>query len=235
MQERRILIIEDEADIARLITLHLADDDTQVHHEADGAAGLTRALCEPWDLLLLDLSLPHCDGLCICESVRRQKATLPIVIITARSAEEERIRGLDLGADDYLTKPFSIAELVARVRATFRRADAQASTKSHDLPGGTVIAGDIELRPTSHEASIAGQPVALTAKEFDLLLIFCRSPDRVFPRTDLLREVWGHTHDGYVHTVNTHINRLRAKIEPDPSTPRYITTIWGVGYKLAVA
>ena len=234
MRERRILLVEDEPDIAGLITLHLELDGTRVHHVADGVEGLSLALGEPWDLVLLDLSLPRCDGLAICEAVRRRHPTLPIVIVTARGAEEDRVRGLDLGADDYLAKPFGVAELVARVRAVLRRVDALAAAPP--APGAvpdTVVAGDIELRPDAHEASVAGRPVALTPKEFDLLLTFCRAPERVFPRAELLREVWGHAHEGYLHTVNTHINRLRAKIEPDPSAPRYVTTVWGVGYKLA--
>ena len=133
-----------------------------------------------------------------------------------------------MGADDYLTKPFGVAELLARVRALFRRSDAVAASE----PSRVVRAGDIELRPDEHHACVAGRHVALTPKEFDLLLGFCRAPERVFKRAELLHQVWGHAHDGYLHTVNTHINRLRAKIEPDPSAPRYITTIWGVGYKL---
>ena len=234
MGERSILLVEDEPDIAGLIRLHLEADGARVHPVADGVEGLSLALGEPWDLVILDLSLPRCDGLAICEAVRRRHPTLPIVIVTARGAEEDRVRGLDLGADDYLAKPFGVAELVARVRAVLRRVDAlAAASPAPDAASGTVVVGDIELRPAAHEASVAGRPVALTPKEFDLLLTFCRAPERVFPRAELLRTVWGHAHEGYLHTVNTHINRLRAKIAPDPSTPRYVTTVWGVGYKLA--
>ena len=231
MAARRILLVEDEPDIAGLIRLHLAVDGTRVEHVADGVEGLARALGEPWDLVLLDLSLPRCDGLAICEAVRRRRPALPIVIVTARGTEEDRVRGLDLGADDYLAKPFGVAELVARVRAVLRRVDALAAAAPDDARA-TVVAGDIELRPTAHEARVAGRAVALTPKEFDLLLTFCRAPDRVFARAELLREVWGHAHEGDLHTVNTHSNRLRAKIEPDPSWPRYVTSVWGVGYKL---
>jgi len=230
MSDRRILLIEDETDIAGLIALHLGVDGAEVRHASDGVEGLALALAEQWDLVLLDLSLPRCDGLDICEAVRRHDAAVPIIIVTARGSESERVRGLDLGADDYLVKPFGVAELVARVRAVFRRADARGAT----APVRVIRAGDIELRPAEHAASVAGRPVALTPKEFDLLLGFCRDPERVFARAELLRDVWGHTHQGYLHTVNTHINRLRAKIEPDPSAPRYITTVWGVGYKLSV-
>ena len=232
MPERRILLVEDEPDIAELIRLHLAGDGAEVRNVGDGVEGLALALAERWDLVLLDLSLPRCDGLDVCAALRRHDAAVPIVIITARGAESDRVRGLDLGADDYLTKPFGVAELVARVRAVFRRSDALAAAAP--APARVVRAGDIELRPDAHEARVAGRSVALTPKEFDLLLGFARAPERVFARAELLRDVWGYTHDGYLHTVNTHINRLRAKIEPDPSAPRYVVTVWGVGYKLSV-
>ena len=235
VRERSILLVEDESDIAGLITLHLEGDGARVHRVADGVEGLSLAPGEPWDLVLPDISLPRCDGLAICEAVRRRRPTLPIVIVTARGAEEDRVRGLDLGADDYLAKPFGVAELVARVRAVLRRMDAlAAAAPAQSSPAETVVASDVELRPVAREASMTDRPVALTPKEFDLLLTFCRAPERVFARAALLREVWGHAHEGYLHTVNTHINRLRAKTEPDPSAPRYVTTVWGVGYKLAL-
>jgi len=234
MPERSILLVEDEPDIAGLISLHLHGDGVRVHHASDGATGLALALDEPWDLLLLDGCLPGCDGLAICEAARRQSATVSIIMVTARGSEADRVRGLDGGADDYLTKPFSVAELVARVKATFRKLEALEAGVAHGTEADRIVIGDIELFPAAHEVHVAGRPVALTPKEYDLLLTFARAPLRVFARKELLSEVWGHTHDGYLPTVNTHVNRLRAKIEPDPSAPRYITTVWGVGYKLSV-
>lgn len=230
---KQILLVEDERDIADLLSLHLADLadlDAQVTHAADGRRGLTLALQQKWDLIVLDLTLPHCSGLDICQQVRQINGSTPIIILTARSSERERIAGLEAGADDYITKPFSISELVARVKAMFRRVDAwQDSTRPH-----TLEVGDITMCPIKHTVSVNEKPVTLTAKEFDLLLHFMRAPNRVFKRTELLEDVWGYTHSGYLHTVNSHINRLRAKIEPDPSNPRYISTVWGVGYRMSV-
>ena len=225
---REILLIEDERPIAELVMLHLGEAGLHVTHEEDGVRGLTRALQDDWDMILLDLSLPRCDGLDICRQVRECNPATPIIVVTARGEEAERVLGLESGADDYVTKPFSVSELVARVNALFRRVDTLRETP----PSGTIAAGDIVLEPATHSARVAGAAVALTAREFELLAHFARSPGHVFRRSELLSAVWGQTHEGYLHTVNTHINRLRAKIEPEPGRPRYITTVWGVGYKL---
>jgi len=226
---KQILLIEDEQDIADLLTLNLRDLDLETTHSADGVHGLALALQHDWDLVLLDLSLPRCDGLDICEQVRTHNPAVPIILVTARTSESERINGLESGADDYITKPFSVAELLARVKAVLRRAELCKP----DLPGQPVVAvKDLLLNIAERSVTINGKDISLTAKEFDLLLYFAQSPGRVFNRTELLHNVWGYRFNGYMHTVNSHINRLRSKIEPDPTNPQYIATVWGVGYKM---
>jgi two-component system OmpR family response regulator len=229
---RRVLIVEDDQDISHLVSLHLKDIDCDVEEVADGRRGLERARSAEHDLIILDLMLPGIDGLEICRRVRAQTEYTPILMLTARSSEIDRVLGLELGADDYLTKPFSILELVARVKALFRRIDALKTTESSDELA-PIHLPDLTIEPNKRAVTIRGEPVTLTAKEFDLLLHFARQPGRVFTRTQLLDSVWGYGHDGYEHTVNSHINRLRSKIEEDHAAPRYILTVWGVGYRFA--
>ena len=224
---RRILVVEDDPDISGLVRLHLADTGYGVELEANGRTGLDRALAESFDLIVLDIMLPGVDGLEICRRLRTEKPELPILMLTARSTELDRVLGLEMGADDYLTKPFSVRELVARVKAIFRRMevfDAQPEPKKLSL-------GPVEIDVDSRRVLIDSEPADLTAREFDLLTFFARHPGRVFTRGQLLDKVWGYTHEGYAHTVNTHINRLRGKLETDPSNPRFILTVWGVGYR----
>lgn len=226
--QKNILLVEDEQDIADILQVHLRDLGANVTHAADGIRGLTLALRNEWDLILLDLTLPRIDGMDICEQVRQTNPATPIILVTARSSEVERVKGLECGADDYITKPFSISELIARIKAIFRRVDVMQQTRNN----GLITCNGIVLNPSSHTVSVSGKPVTLTAREFDLLAHFAKAPGQVFKRTELLEKVWGYGHDGYLHTVNSHINRLRAKIEPDPGNPVYIQTVWGVGYKL---
>jgi DNA-binding response OmpR family regulator len=229
MQDRKILVVEDERDIAELLRLHLRDLAGDVVLAADGHAGM-RAACERrWDIIILDLRLPGPDGLEICRAVRQQDIYTPILMLTSKSSELERVLGLELGADDYLTKPFSILELTARVKAIFRRVSGIESASRR--PAERVRAGLVTIDTSERSVVVDGHHVELTAREFDLLLHFATHPGRVFRRSDLLDSVWGHGHEGYEHTVNSHINRLRAKIEPDPSKPTCIVTVWGVGYK----
>jgi len=225
---RKILLIEDEHAIAELLSLHLSDAGAEVTHVDDGVRGLTLALQEPWDLILLDLNLPRLDGLDICQQVRECNPGIPIILITARTSEAARIQGLETGADDYVSKPFSVCELMARINALLRRVETLRQLPDSDV----ITVNDIVINPATHSVHVDGKAVALTAREFDLLRHFAQTPGQVFKRSELLAMVWGHSHDGYLHTVNTHINRLRAKIEPDPREPRYITTVWGVGYRL---
>jgi DNA-binding response OmpR family regulator len=228
-EQRRILVVEDETDIAALVSLHLSDNDFAVTIARDGHEGMRQAFARNWDLIILDLRLPGPDGLSICRTLRREQSYVPILILTSKSSELDRVLGLELGADDYLTKPFSVSELVARVKAIFRRVDSISR-----LSGSNEVleCHDLIINPQKREVSKEGKSVALTAREFDLLLHFARQPGRVFSRAQLLDAVWGYGHDGYEHTVNSHINRLRAKIEADPSHPEHIVTVWGVGYKL---
>lgn len=227
---RRILVVEDNEDIARLVSLHLADLDYAVKVARDGNSGYELARAGGWDLIILDLMLPGMEGLELCRRVRAGNQYTPILMLTAKSSELDRVLGLEMGADDYLTKPFSIRELVARVKAIFRRLEAigRTAVAAETAP---IAIGDMGIEPDKRAVAIGGAPVDLTAREFDLLLQFARHPGRVYSRQQLLDLVWGHGHEGYEHTVNSHINRLRAKIERDPSQPDYILTVWGVGYK----
>lgn len=227
---RRILVVEDEPDIAGLLSLHLNDHDFDVTVAADGHEGMRQAFAREWNLVILDIRLPGPDGLSICRALRREKAFVPILILTSKSSELDRVLGLELGADDYVTKPFSVSELVARVKAIFRRVDSLERRVNGDAE--TLEVGRLRIDAGRREVTVDGRPVALTAREFDLLLHFAQHPGRVFSRAQLLDAVWGYGHDGYEHTVNSHINRLRAKIENDPSRPDYVVTVWGVGYKL---
>jgi len=229
---RKVLLIEDDHDIAELVAMHLRDEDCEVEIHHDGREGLAAAESGKHDLLILDLMLPNLDGLSICRQLRGGERYLPILMLTAKSSELDRVLGLELGADDYLTKPFSIRELVARVKALFRRTEAMGSARHESASEGKPLqCGTMLIDEAKRTVTIAGKPVDLTAKEFDLLLHFARHPGRVYSRVQLLDQVWGYGHEGYEHTVNSHINRLRAKIEQDPANPHYILTVWGVGYK----
>ncbi len=233
MRARRILLIEDEQDIADLVALHLSEFCDALEHAGDGNRGLQLALEKSWDLIILDLRLPGIDGLEICRQLRINERYQPILMLTAKASELDRVLGLETGADDYLTKPFSVLELVARVRALFRRIDNLAPRP--EASQHTVQVGALSINPERREVSLDGRSIDLTAREFDLLTYFARHPGRVFRRSDLLDAVWGYGHDGYEHTVNSHINRLRSKIEADPANPSFIVTVWGVGYKLGGA
>jgi len=236
--DRRILVVEDQRDIAELIALHLRDLGHRVDCVHDGAAGYEAARSLRYDLIVLDVMLPGRDGLDIVRGLRIDKVTTPVLMLTARSTELDRVLGLELGADDYLTKPFSIPELQARVRAMLRRLDMHAPAAADAGVGAAsaaerIEAGDLLIDVASREVRLSGRPIPLTAKEFDLLAHFARHPGRAFTRMQLLDAVWGTTFEGYEHTVNTHINRLRAKIEVDPANPRRVLTVRGVGYRFA--
>ncbi len=230
MDKRHVLIVEDERDIAELLALHLRDINCEVTLAADGHEGMRQAFARNWDLVMLDLRLPGPDGLSICRALRRESRYLPILMLTSKSAELDRVLGLELGADDYVTKPFSVSELMARVKAIFRRVESLEKR----FPGGaeSLTIGPLKIDTAGRQVVIGQEPMSLTAREFDLLLHFARHPGCVFSRAQLLDSVWGYGHEGYEHTVNSHINRLRAKIEPDPAQPEFIVTVWGVGYKL---
>jgi DNA-binding response OmpR family regulator len=229
VEKHRILIVEDETDIARLLELHLVDANFDVTLAADGHRGMQLCFSRQWDLIILDVRLPGPDGLTICRSLRRELAYVPVLMLTSKSSELDRVLGLELGADDYVTKPFSVSELVARVKAIFRRIESLEKR----LPGSAefLSVADLSIDTNGREVKKGTENIALTAREFDLLLHFVRHPGQVFSRAQLLDQVWGYGHEGYEHTVNSHINRLRAKIEDDPSHPELIVTSWGVGYR----
>lgn len=228
---QRVLVVEDTRDIAELVAMHLRDEGYTVEICDDGRAALERAQTGRFDLVILDLMLPGVDGLAICRCLRARADYVPILMLTAKSTEFDRVLGLEVGADDYLSKPFSIRELLARVKALFRRVAALAQAPAERA--GVIALDDLEIDPDKRAVRLADEAVHLTGKEFDLLLQFARHPGRVYSRAQLLDLVWGYGHDGYEHTVNSHINRLRAKIERDPAAPRHILTVWGVGYKFA--
>jgi DNA-binding response OmpR family regulator len=233
--KRTALIIEDNGDIARLVSIHLRDMGCTADIAASGEDGIVRFRNREYDLVILDLMLPAMDGLSVCRELRREPGYVPILMLTAKSSELDRVLGLEIGADDYLTKPFSIPELLARAKALFRRTDALNAEAAREPLDESLHHGELSIDVSRRRVLLGGREVVLTAREFDLLLHFARHPGRVFSRSQLLDQVWGYGHEGYEHTVNSHINRLRAKIEPDPAKPSYITTVWGVGYRLAEA
>jgi DNA-binding response OmpR family regulator len=234
MAEKSLLVVEDDEDLADLVAIHLGDMGHRVVVEHDGRAGFDRACSQTFDVVILDINLPGMDGLEICRQLRAAPTYPAILMLTARSTELDRVVGLEVGADDYLTKPFSVRELVARVKALLRRMEAFGASEE-PRSSAPLKVGELEINREARQVKVQGETVELTAKEFDLLEFFARNPGRVFTRAQLLDSVWGYAHDGYEHTVNTHINRLRRKIEPDPSKPRFILTVWSVGYKFPEA
>lgn len=229
--EKYALVVEDNADLAKLVQLHLHDINLETDIANNGQTALDMFSTRQYDMLVLDIMLPELNGLEVCKRIRKIDRQIPILMLTAKAEEIDKVVGLEIGADDYLTKPFSVAELTARIKALLRRAD---SSRSSNLCSGSVIVshGDLEIDQAKHLVRVGGNEVDLTAREFELLNHFLRHPGRVFTRTELLENVWGYSNGVYQHTVNSHINRLRAKIEKDPSKPAYIVTVWGVGYKL---
>lgn len=226
MPAARVLIIEDDPTVGEVVARYLKREGYAVAVATDGAVGLQRALSEGPDLVVLDLMLPSLGGLEICRRLRAA-TPVPIIMLTARGAESDRVAGLEMGADDYVAKPFSPRELTARVKAVLRRSSGPVPTPGEPA---TLAAGELQVDLRSHEVRLAGQLVALTAKEFDLLAYLMSHPRRAFRREALLQAVWGFT-TGDTSTVTVHIRRLRAKVEPDPSAPRYVCTVWGVGYR----
>ncbi len=229
MRKGKILVVDDEPSIGEVVRLYLEQAGYQVTVLEDGEAARQALLQEPPDLLILDLMLPSVDGLELTRFVRA-RSDLPIIMLTARKEETDRIVGLEMGADDYVVKPFSPRELVSRVKAVLRR--------TRPDPGGAgqrpVTVGDIHIDPRTRQVHVRGREVGLTSKEFDLLWTFATHPRQVFNRTQLLDRVWGVTEYVDPSTVTVHVRRLREKIEEDPSNPRYIVTVWGVGYRMDV-
>jgi two-component system response regulator VicR len=221
----RILVVEDERPIAELIRYNLRREGFDVDVAYDGHEAIERARTALPDLVILDLMLPYVDGLEVCRHLRA-RGPLPILILTAKDAEHDRVLGLESGADDYVTKPFSPRELVARVRAILRRARDQGPAEA------PLVCGSLSLSVTTHEVRLGERFVDLTAKEFDLLRMLMSHPNHVFTRDFLLEQIWGYEYSGGTRTVDMHISRLREKLEDDPDAPRFIATLRGVGYKL---
>lgn len=227
---RQVLIIEDDRDISELISIHLDDLVSQVKSCTNGEAGLAMALAETFDLIILDIMLPGMDGLEVCRRLRARDVVTPILMLTAKSEEIDKVLGLEIGADDYLTKPFSVREFVARVKAIFRRQTIHV--KSIENPMGKILRiENLIIEHDKRKVILDGNRVELTPKEYDLLILLALHPGKSYSREDLLNQIWGYEFAGYEHTVNSHINRLRSKIESDFSKPRYILTTWGVGYR----
>lgn len=224
----QLLLVEDDDAIAGALRLHLEDAGYRLHREADGRDAMHAIDRQRWDLVLLDLMLPGADGWDVCRHLRARHAGVPVIMLSARSAEAHRVLGLELGADDYVAKPFSMLELVARVRALLRRVDQMRSAPSAlaELRFGPFI-----LDTRRRELRRGDSVVPLTLREFDLLHFLLRHAGQAFGRAELLQRVWGAGFDGFEHTVNSHINRLRSKIEDDPREPARIVTVWGVGYR----
>lgn len=231
-RQREILVVEDEPDLRQLLKRRLETEGWIARAAGSGEAALHMLSTQAFDLVLLDIMLPGIDGIEVCRRLRAVGDFTPVIMLTARSTEVDRVLGLEIGADDYLTKPFSLRELVARVKAMFRRLDnLELASSARER---VISLGDrISIDPSAREVRVEGRVVALTHKEFELLVHFARHPERVFTREQLLDAVWGYTHEAYEHAVNCHINRLRAKIERDPGSPELISTVWGVGYKLS--
>ena len=226
-----ILIVEDDSDLSELIKIQLTDNDYEVEQVLNGKVALKKALENSYSLIILDIMLPEVDGFEICQSVRLENQQVPILMLTAKAEEADKIMGLEYGADDYLTKPFSIKELVARVKALLRRSSTSEAEDSSKLD--MMDFGELIIYPQKRSVQLDDKLIELTSKEFELLLLFAKNPGRAYSRQELLDVVWGYQYSGYSHTVNSHINRLRSKIEKNPSDPKFITTVWGMGYKFS--
>jgi DNA-binding response OmpR family regulator len=227
----RILVIEDDSDIRELVSMNLRDLNFDVESAADGELGYQLASEGSFDLIVLDLMLPGLNGLEVCRRLRGNENFTPILMLTSLNSETDRVVGLEMGADDYLVKPFSIRELQARVKAMLRRVEQLGKALDRKSDDEMLAVGELEINFAKREVRCRGSIVELTGTEFDLLGYMAKRPGHVFSRSDLLDKVWGYHHSGYEHTVNSHINRLRTKIELDPSQPEYVLTVWGVGYR----
>lgn len=223
----KILVVEDDRKIASVIKMYLERDGYEVYLAETGTQAVRLARAQRPYLIVLDLMLPELNGLEVCRTLRAE-SDVHIIMLTARATETDKLKGLDIGADDYVTKPFSPRELAARVRATMRRQERGIEREPPRL-----IARELTLDLKAHEAFVGGRPVALTPREFRLLETFMKFPDRTFSREELVERVFDHAYDGFDRTVDVHIKNLRRKIEPDRLAPTYIVTVYGVGYKFA--
>ncbi len=228
---KNVLVIEDDLEIVGLLEIHLKDLGFVVNHVQNGILGLEIAIDTKPDLIILDITLPGMDGIDICKSLRAQRSTSYILMLTARSEELDKVLGLEIGADDYLTKPFSIREFIARVKALFRRERTLLHGENKTKFTQNLIFDNLSINMENRKVTVDGKKLELTPKEYELLSLLSSSPGKSYSRVQLLNLIWGYEFEGYEHTVNTHINRLRAKIEPDMGNPKFILTTWGLGYR----
>lgn len=228
---RTVLIIEDDPEIVHLLEIHLKDLQCEVHASHRGDEGLIKAIELVPDLIILDIMLPGMDGVAVCQKIRANNIQSPIIMLTAKAEEIDKVLGLEVGADDYLTKPFSVREFIARVKAIFRREQMASTSKQELTAKNTSQFGDLSIDIDMRKVVVNGSKVELSPKEFELLVLLSSNPGKSYDRSKLLNLIWGYEFKGYEHTVNSHINRLRAKIEPDMSNPTYVLTTWGIGYK----
>ena len=229
---KKVLLVEDDPNIVGLLEIHLKDLDCELICTTNGLDGLDLGLKNKYDLIILDIMLPQMDGIDVCRQLRAVNIKTPILMLTAKSEEIDKILGLETGADDYLTKPFSIREFIARVKAIFRR--VQMLEEDHESQSSNFIShGDLKVDKEMRKVTLSGKRLELTPKEFDLLCLLASNPGKSYSRAKILRLVWGYEFEGYEHTVNSHINRLRSKIEADLHNPSYILTTWGVGYRFS--
>lgn len=225
---KNVLVVEDDRSISDLLAIHLKDLNCSVKQVSDGRQGLEYSINSRFDLIVLDIMLPGMDGLEICKEIRKNNIYTPVLMLTSKSDEVDKVLGLEVGADDYLTKPFGIREFIARVKAIFRRVDAlRNETGDHT----DITIGNLTIEVEKRRVTLNGERIDLTPKEFDLLHLLASHPGRTYSREQLLSTLWGYQYNGYEHTVNSHINRLRNKIEYDISKPKYILTTWGSGYR----
>lgn len=226
----KVLIVEDDRDISNLIALHLADLAYETEKVYDGREGLLKALNEDFRLIILDIRLPYVDGFEICKKLRLEKKDTPVLMVTSKAEEIDKVLGLEIGADDYITKPFSVRELMARVKALVRRSEIR-STQEAENEVSNIRSEGLFIDRSKRSVEVHGNRIELSPKEYDLLVLLASHPGRTYTRMELLNKVWGYEFEGFEHTVNSHINRLRSKVERDMNSPEFILTTWGVGYK----
>jgi len=229
---QRVLVVDDDDGVRQLLRNALAEEGYVVQAAGSGEEALQQAVAAPPDAVILDLVLPDMSGLAVCKELREKVGYLPILMLTAKDDVVDKVLGLEMGADDYITKPFSLRELEARIKSVLRR------TRNGPSPDGIrdeapIVRGRLRIDSAKREVTIGDRQVELTPKEFDLLRLFASNPGRVFPRKYLLEKIWDYSYEGYDRTIDSHINRLRAKIEENPENPQMVLTVWGIGYKFS--
>ena len=229
-----LLVVEDDENISTALAEYFSRAGYSVTTAPDGVAGVETAVNNRPDVVVLDLMLPKMDGLSVCKEIRQKNPLMPIIMLTAKDDVVDKVLGLEMGADDYITKPFSLREVEARIKSVLRRARAAAAA-SDGRDETPIVRGQLRVDPVRREVTIADKHVDLTPKEFDLLRLFAANPGRVFPRKYLLEKIWDYSYEGYDRTIDSHINRLRAKIEENPENPQLVLTVWGIGYKFTDA